>query len=218
MRYYPAMLNLEKKKVLLIGLGTIGLRKLTALFDTGAEILVFAGQRGKTREEIGQALRQRYPTVKEEKIRAFAEELRIVREDFSFGKHESLIQQAQMVLLCTDNGPLQLAIRRYTRQRGIWTLRCDLGEDSDFISPAVVEDGPLQIAVSSSGSNPSFSREVRAKIEDFVQGLQPPPPRRRKTAEEEDRCPLQRDGGMNEYSRRDEGKHPCTEPDIAPRR
>ncbi|MDO4721331.1 MAG: NAD(P)-dependent oxidoreductase [Peptostreptococcaceae bacterium] len=190
MRYYPAMLNLEKKKVLLIGLGAVGLRKLTALFDTGAEIFVIAGKRGRSEEQIIKALCRKYPGRSEKELDVFLQALRISREDFSFERHENLLKQAQMILLCTNDGPLQLAVRRYARQRGIWTLRCDLGEDSDFISPAVVEDGPLQIAVSSSGSNPSFSKEVRAKIEDFMQGLEPPPPRSMKSEKTQEKEPL----------------------------
>lgn len=172
MRYYPVMLDLRGRKVLMIGCGKVGFRKLTGLFATGAQITVIdpnVGDASELSEQVSMHHRQRR-AYKEEKD-AFRERLTIYREAYELRLHKQILLASDLVFLCTDDLSLHGEVTEVTRQAGIWTLRCDRGDLSDFINPIVTEKEELMIAVSTSGSSPSFARQIKEKLEEWIRTI-----------------------------------------------
>lgn len=153
----------------MIGCGKVGFRKLTGLFATGAKITVIDPNRCKVSElieKISASFHER--RTYEEEIHAFKERLTIVGERYEPKLHEHLLLDSDLVFLCTDDSLLHNEIAEVTKKEGIWILRSDRGDLSDFINPIVTEKEELMIAVSTSGSSPSFARQIKEKLEEWI--------------------------------------------------
>lgn len=175
MRYYPIMLNLEAKKVLIVGLGQIGLRKLTGLYGTGCELTVLTPKDLKIRQKIYEAVFRKISeetfyqeSTEDAFIRAFVQNIRLIEEKFNTERHLSLIDESDVIFLCTNDPMLQAKLYDYAKNKGIWTLRCDDGASSDFITPIAVQKDELLIAISTSGSSPSYAKYFKDKIRELL--------------------------------------------------
>lgn len=73
-----------------------------------------------------------------------------------------------LIIAATDDGCANALLAQAARDAGIPVQRADNAADSDFLLPAVVERGAIQIAISSDGQAPTLSRRLRAQIETWV--------------------------------------------------
>lgn len=173
MRYYPVMLNLKNKNILLVGMGKVGFRKLKGLFGTQANITVITEQMKLTDKDMKAAIRERFG--EKEDIALLMEDffyrLKIVNKPFSMSEHKELLDQSEMIFLCTDSTALHKEIKKYTQEKKIWTLCCDRGDRSDFINPLTTEKDELVISVSTSGSSPTFAKKIKEELEQFLKTI-----------------------------------------------
>ncbi|OGR90440.1 MAG: hypothetical protein A2992_01855 [Elusimicrobia bacterium RIFCSPLOWO2_01_FULL_59_12] len=75
------------------------------------------------------------------------------------------MEQAVLVIAATDDLDLQKRVASDARERGIWVNVADVTPLCDFISPAVMSRGDVQIAVSTGGSSPALAKFIREKLE-----------------------------------------------------
>lgn len=145
--YYPVYLNLTERHVLLIGAGTIALQKLSALLEAGAKIHVVA------------------PTALPE-IAALARDGKITWSKRSY--RTSDLKNISLVIAATDNKRLQQQISKESRARQIWSNVVDVPPLCDFIAPAIVRRGNIQIAISTGGAAPALAKYLRKRLEQSV--------------------------------------------------
>ncbi len=69
------------------------------------------------------------------------------------------------MIAATDDASVNRAVAAAAEERRIWTNVVDDLELSSYQSPARVERGPLQIAISSGGGAPMLARHLREKLE-----------------------------------------------------
>jgi len=144
MRYYPAFLDLQGKKILIVGGGSVAERKIDALLESGGTVFVIARDLTSRLEQY----------VREGRIRFVAEQFR-----------EEDLQDAWIVIAATDDPELNSRVSRYARARGILVNAVDQPSDCTFIVPSVVRRGDLILAVSTSGRSPALARRVREQLE-----------------------------------------------------
>ncbi len=143
-RLFPLFADLRNRTVLVVGGGGVARRKVTALLDTGARIVVGA------------------PALDPE-LAALADQERIEAITGSFA--DSWLDDAWLVIAATDDAGANRAIAAAAEARRIWANVVDDAELSNIHLPARVERGPLQIAISSGGGAPMLARHLREQLE-----------------------------------------------------
>lgn len=141
MGFYPLMMEMEGREILIVGGGRVALRKYRSLQGLGARFTILAP---KIHPDFG------LPDERCKQIRK-----KFCPED---------IGAPSFILACTDDREINQEIGRCGREKGIPVNICDAPGDSDFIFPAVAAQGPLKIAVSTGGKCPGLAKRVRDEL------------------------------------------------------
>src|SRR6184192_1403693 len=149
MDYLPVFLRLDGHPVVVVGGGTVALRKAAWLRRAGARVTVVAP--GVHAELAQQAARG---------------ELRQIAEEFT-PEH---LAGAVAVVAATADRATNASVAARARERGLPVNVVDDAELSTFIFPAIVDRSPIVVAVSSGGHAPVLARRVRQQIEALLPG------------------------------------------------
>ncbi len=150
--YYPVLLNLEGKRVLVVGGGNTGERKVFGLVGKGARVVVVSPEVTEKLSEL-------------EKKGS----IEIIRRAFS----EDDVEGFSLVYSATSDPEVNRLVSEACRRRGIPVNVVDSPLESSFIVPSVMERGSLIVSVSTSGISPALSRTLRKRIEFLIDGLFP---------------------------------------------
>ncbi len=155
MRYYPLFLDLAESRCLLVGAGRVGRRKAATLLECSpASLLVLDPGMDEAAFRESLAGLDCAPLVCE--ARAFRP------ED---------IDGVSLVFAATPSAEVNSAIARLCRASGVL---CNVagpleeGARGNFIVPAHVEDGPLVLALSTSGGSPALARALKEDLESWI--------------------------------------------------
>ena len=141
---FPLFADLRGRRVLVVGGGAVARRKLEPLLAAGARVVVGA------------------PWLEPAVMALFAEG----RIDHLAGPFEpAWLDGAWLVVAATDDGAVNRAVAEAAQARRIWANVVDDLELSTYQSPARIERGPLQVAISSGGGAPMLARHLREKLE-----------------------------------------------------
>jgi uroporphyrin-III C-methyltransferase / precorrin-2 dehydrogenase / sirohydrochlorin ferrochelatase len=144
---FPAFLDLRERSVVVVGGGDVATRKVQALLRSGARVTVVA-------PIVGDLLTAQ---VHEGKVAHH-----VKRFD------ESDLHGARMVVAATNDPMVNENIGRAASDLGILVNVADDPALSTFLMGAAVERGPVQVAISTSGTSPALARRLRARIEGAV--------------------------------------------------
>jgi precorrin-2 dehydrogenase/sirohydrochlorin ferrochelatase len=145
--YYPIYLNLRGRRVLLVGGGAVARQKLTPLLASEARVHIVSPQV--------------LPV-----IRRLARDGKIEWSRRSYKKAD--IQGVSLVIAATDEPTLQKKIVKDAHTRGLWVNVVDVPALCDFIAPALVSRGDIQIAISTGGAAPALAKYLRQKLEPLI--------------------------------------------------
>lgn len=138
-RHFPVFLNLDGKKILVVGAGPVAQQKIRSLLAAGAKVRVVA-------RDIPPG---RIKNVKYEK--------RVFRS--------SDIAAQDLVFCATDDEALNRLVGRLCRARRIWVNVADCAPLCSFIMPSVFRRGKITAAFSTGGASPAVARFVRERLE-----------------------------------------------------
>ncbi|WP_057917266.1 siroheme synthase CysG [Lysobacter antibioticus] len=141
---FPVFADLRGRTVLVVGGGTVALRKAAALLEAGARVRVGA-------PELAPALA------------AWVAEGRIEHVPGPFVAQ--WLDGAWLAIAATDDAGVNRAVAEAGEARRVWVNVVDDVEASSFHVPARVVRGPVQIAISSGGGVPMLSRHLRETLE-----------------------------------------------------
>ena len=144
MQHFPIFLRLAGRRVVVSGAGQAAAAKLRLLLKTDAEITVFGPDPDPDILSWGRdgALRH--------------DERRVRGTDL----------EGAALLYCASDDPAEDArAAALARQRGIAVNIVDSLEDSDFITPAIVDRDPVTVAISTEGTAPVLARILKAAFE-----------------------------------------------------
>ncbi len=143
LKHYPIFLDLKDRPVLVVGAGRVALRKTRGLLEAGARVTVVAPEWLPEFEELP---------------------VRLVRRPF----RASDIAGSMLVFAATDDRLANHRVGVVAKGKGIFANIADSAEECDFVVPARLHRGDVQVAVSSGGENPRLSAELRRKLEEVL--------------------------------------------------
>ena len=141
MKFYPANINVENKKCVVVGGGSIAFDKITGLLEAGAQIDVIA------------------PNFCQE-ILSLADKLNLIRAEYS----ADLISTGAILIAATNNPSLNQQIAHDARAKNFLVNIVD-DFAGDFIVPSRIRRGDFLLTISTGGKSPAFSRFVRTMLD-----------------------------------------------------
>jgi precorrin-2 dehydrogenase / sirohydrochlorin ferrochelatase len=144
--YFPAFLDLRGRRCLVVGGGEIGERKTHALLDCGARVTIVS------------------PSVTT-RLAALAASGRLVHRARPFRRSDP--RGCALAVAATGDPRVDRVVAAAARRWRALVNVVDRPQHCDFIVPAVLRRGELQIAVSTGGRSPAIAREIRRRLERF---------------------------------------------------
>ncbi|OGU00112.1 MAG: hypothetical protein A2X80_11915 [Geobacteraceae bacterium GWB2_52_12] len=138
-------IKMDGKQAIIIGGGTVALRKLVTLLKTGALVTVVA------------------PEICPE-IRALENSGALKSRAGAYAATD--LDNAFLVIAATDDAMINELVRAEAQSRGIMVVVADNPSAGDCTFPAILQRGDLQIAVSTGGNCPTFAADLR----DYIAG------------------------------------------------
>lgn len=145
--YYPIFLDVENRDVLIVGGGNVCARKAETMLRYGARVTIVSPE---FTEEI------------EEWARAGTVAIR--RKPYE----ERDLDGASIVIASTDVQRVNEQVAADCRERRIPVNVVDVTPLCEFIVPAIVESGTIQIAVSTGGKSPALARTLKEDLQRLV--------------------------------------------------
>ena len=147
MDYLPLFCRVKQQSCLVVGGGTVALRKAGALARAGARVITVAP--------------------------AIADELKALCRDSGGRFHEREFRAGDLngmmlVIAATDNEALNREVSKQAQRRNILVNVVDQPELCTVILPSIIDRSPLVIAVSSGGRSPVLARLLRAQLESTI--------------------------------------------------
>ena len=145
--YYPIYIDIEDRSVLIVGGGTVCARKAETMMRYGARVTIVS------------------PEITDE-IAAWEQAgvLAVQRKMYA----ESDLEGASMVIASTDDQCVNARVARDCRRRRIPVNVVDVTHLCEFIVPAIIEKGSIQIAVSTGGKSPAIARTLREDLQRMI--------------------------------------------------
>lgn len=144
MEYYPVNLDIRGRNCLVVGGGSVGTRKVKALIACGGRVTVVSPCGSSDLGDLQNRGRIHWKR----------------REYLS-----SDVKGMFLVIGATDDESLNRQISVDTQTRGVLCNIADRPELCTFILPAIVSQGDLVIAVSTSGKSPALAKAIRKELE-----------------------------------------------------
>ena len=144
MSYFPFFIDLEGKEGLVIGGGSVALRKVEKLLPYGPKLTVIA-------PEI-------LPEIKKH------EGISCMEIPFT----ASALEGKNFVIATSDHARVNHEAARLCRERGILVNVVDDKEACTFLFPALVKRGELSVGISTGGASPSAAVYVKEQIDQLL--------------------------------------------------
>ncbi len=146
MQYFPLFTNLEGKRCVVVGGGTVAARKAGLLMKCGANIVIVS-------------------PVLCKKLQTYPEGSFDYRKK-SFAAED--IERATLVVAATDDALHNEQIAALCKKSGILINVANQPQQGDFIFPSIVDRSPVQIALSTGGKSPILARLLRLRLEALI--------------------------------------------------
>ncbi|WP_215398718.1 siroheme synthase CysG [Rheinheimera oceanensis] len=147
MQYLPLFVKLTDKPVLIVGGGSVALRKAGTLLSAGAKLTVVAPQ-------FAAEFVQWQLDGKAELINGYFE--------------PDLLDGKLLVIAATDNDAINAAVYEAATARNMLVNTVDDQPKCGFIFPSIIDRSPILIAISSFGTAPVLARRLREKLETLL--------------------------------------------------
>jgi uroporphyrin-III C-methyltransferase/precorrin-2 dehydrogenase/sirohydrochlorin ferrochelatase len=144
MQSFPLFLSLQNRRALVVGGTDHAARKVELLLSAGAQVLLIAET---VTGEIAQLIADR----------------RICWGGRRFD--EADLVGVSLVIVAAEDEALQARVSQRAQAHCVPVNVVDRPALSSFIMPAIVDRGPVTIAISTGGSAPALARKLRAEIE-----------------------------------------------------
>jgi siroheme synthase-like protein len=145
--YYPIFLDVENRDVLIIGGGSVCARKAETMLRYGARVTIVSP---KFTDEIERWARDGTVTIRRKAYDA------------------NDLGGASIVIASTDDQGVNEQIAADCRARRIPVNVVDVTPLCEFIVPAIVENGSVQIAISTGGKSPALARTLKEDLQRLV--------------------------------------------------
>ena len=144
--FYPAHLNLQNRRCLVVGAGTVAERKVLSLLHSGGDVTLISPEATVQIKELAQA-----------------EQIQWHGRQFHLGDTEGMF----LVCAATDDSGINTQVFKEASQvHGIKLVNVvDVIPECTFAAASVVRHGDLMLSISTSGKSPAMSRRIREYLE-----------------------------------------------------
>ena len=141
-------LNLEGKKIIIIGGGNEAEKRIKSILNEKCEISVISDS---INEQISNWVKTKKIKLKKQKI----ENLKFISE-----------LKPDIIITTTNDKKINQKIIKYAKNRKIIVYSSDNPDDSDFSNAAIIDfEKTIQIAIFTGGRSPAMSKKIKSKSE-----------------------------------------------------
>ncbi|MBT3381818.1 MAG: bifunctional precorrin-2 dehydrogenase/sirohydrochlorin ferrochelatase [Lentisphaerae bacterium] len=144
MKYFPINLNVDGRRAVVIGGGRIALRKVNALVDCGADVVVVSPEFCPELADM--------PGITQ------------IERCYEMGD----LDNAAVVISATDSEAANRQVWEDATAAGIPVNVVDQPERCTFTVPAVFRRGDIMIAISTGGAGPALSGSIRRRLDVLI--------------------------------------------------
>ncbi len=144
--YFPFMMDLSGKKVLIVGAGAAAKYKVRSLAEAGADLTVIA------------------PSFCPE-VKRYADRAALVKKAYKAGEAMGF----DIVVAATDDKRVNDRVMYDAGKAGALICSAAEPEKGDFIFPAVIRRKDYSVAVSTDGKDPHAAKQLKKRIEDNLE-------------------------------------------------
>lgn len=144
MSYFPFFVDIQDAPALIVGGGTVALRKVEKLLPYGAALTVIAPE-----------------------ICAELKALPVKTEQRCF-QTEDITGQWRFVVVASDDAGTNRLISRLCREQRIPVNVVDVQEECSFVFPCLIQRGKLSIGISSSGASPTLAIHLKNQVSQLI--------------------------------------------------
>jgi len=160
MAKYPIFLDLNGRRVVIIGGGNVATRKAETILGTGARLVVVAPRLDEMLRKVCAGTKAG-STPSTSSGQASSPQAELIESKYS----KDYLAGATLVIAATNDEALNKQIYKDCQQLGILCNVVDSPGLCDFYVPAVVQRGDLQIAIGTDGNCPAYAGHLRKKLE-----------------------------------------------------
>ena len=144
-------LNLENKKIIVIGGGSEAEKRIKSLLNEKCEIIVISDS---INGSISKLVKTKQVKLKKQKI----ENIKFISE-----------LKPSLIITTTDDKKINQKIINYAKKKKIIAYSSDNPEDSDFSNAAIIDfEKMIQIAIFTGGQSPVMSKKIKSKAENVL--------------------------------------------------
>ena len=144
-------LNLENKKIIVIGGGSEAEKRIKSLLNEKCEIIVISDS---INEAISKLVKTKQVKLKKQKI----ENMKFISE-----------LKPSLIITTTNDKKINQKIINYAKKKKIIAYSSDNPEDSDFSNAAIIDfEKMIQIAIFTGGQSPVMSKKIKSKAENVL--------------------------------------------------
>jgi precorrin-2 dehydrogenase len=145
--YYPIYIDIEDRNVVIVGGGNVCARKAETMMKYGARVTVVSPE---FTDEIEQWAREGMLSTR--------------RKAYEEGD----VEGANLVIASTDDSAVNERVAADCRARRIPVNVVDVTPLCEFIVPAIIDKGSIQIAISTGGRSPAVARTLKEDLQRLV--------------------------------------------------
>lgn len=153
MAYFPFMIDIKEKPVLIAGAGKVAYRKVLSMLDFEADVTVVS-------PEFCEELLELYENLTTSDADSGKVRLTLIKRKVL----PSDIEKAFVVIMATDDSSVNHEMAKLCRQKNILVNVVDVKDDCGFYFPAIIKDSDVTISVSTGGQSPLLAREIKRDI------------------------------------------------------
>jgi len=144
-------LNLENKKIIVIGGGSEAEKRIKSLLNEKCEIIVISDS---INGSISKLVKTKQVKLKKQKI----ENMKFISE-----------LKPSLIITTTNDKKINQKIINYAKKKKIIAYSSDNPEDSDFSNAAIIDfEKMIQIAIFTGGQSPAMSKKIKTKAENAL--------------------------------------------------
>ena len=144
-------LNLENKKIIVIGGGSEAEKRIKSLLNEKCEITVISDS---INGSISKLVKTKQVKLKKQKI----ENMKFISE-----------LKPSLIITTTNDKKINQKIINYAKKKKIIAYSSDNPEDSDFSNAAIIDfEKMIQIAIFTGGQSPVMSKKIKSKAENVL--------------------------------------------------
>ncbi len=163
--FYPAFINIEGRRCVVIGGGAVAARKAETLLRAGAEVVVIAPELSSRMGELAMHSISS-PSAGNAESATPVKPVKPIARRYRKGD----LRSAFIAVAATDDAEVNLKVCRDALELGI-LVNCITPPDAgNFIVPSASSRGGLTIAVSTAGKCPAAAKLIRRELDDYTAG------------------------------------------------